>query len=187
MIRYLEHAAYRLHKAPRWILAGCCGLILTSCSKSHDDSAKSAVPGQSKTKAAGLIATNSTPVLAQVPRSVFSTNVDQGLDPFFPDSTRRLLRTAASATPVARPTQPSSNFLKLTGLWPSKSRPLALVNKTTIAPGEEANITVVVQNGHGSPESHRLRVHCLEVRQNSVLISIDGESGTKELILQSKL
>lgn len=188
MTRYLQHTAYRLHMAPRWILAGCCGLILASCSKSHNESENSPAAGRNTIKAVASVPTNSVASLLQIPRSVFSTNVDEGgRDPFFPESTRRLPRLAGSPTPVAKPAQSSWNFLKLTGLWPSRSRPLALINKTTIAPGEEANITVVVPNGPGSPESRNLHLRCLEVRPNSVLISIDGEPGTKELILQSRL
>jgi hypothetical protein len=187
MIRYLQHVAYRLHMAPRWILAGSCGLILASCSKPHNQLENGTAAGRNKIKSVALITTNSTEAQVQVPRSVFSTNVDDGRDPFFPESTRRLKSSAGFATPVARPVQPPWNFLKLTGLWPSKSRPLALINKTAIGPGEEANITVVVPNNQSIPESHKLLVHCLEVRQNSVLISIDGVPGTKELILQSRL
>ncbi|MCI0537169.1 MAG: hypothetical protein L0Z50_18280 [Verrucomicrobiales bacterium] len=187
MIHFLQHAASRLRLAPRWAPLGCLGLILVSCGKTPNDAEKSNVPVQSKSKGVASVASNSTPEVVQVQRSVFSTNVDEGRDPFFPESTRRSPRLAGSQPPAAGPAQPGSHFLKLTGLWPSKRRPLALINRTSIAPGEEANITVFVSNGQNVPESRKLLVRCLEVRQNSVLISIDGEPGTKELILQTKL
>jgi hypothetical protein len=162
MIRHLQHAAYRLHMIPRWILVGCCGLILASCGKSQDDSGSGTVSGQNKNKAMAMIATNSSPAVVQLPRSLFSTNVVDGRDPFFPESTRRSARLSGSAPPAAKPAQPPWNLLKLTGLWPSKSRPLALINRTSIAPGEVANITVMVPDGQSKPESHKLRVHCLD-------------------------
>src|SRR5206468_1318004 len=123
-----------------------------------------------------------------IPQSFFSTNIHEGRDPFFPDSTRRAPKPAQLANKTfAQPILNFSSYLKLTGLWPSKRRPLALINKTPIGPGEEAGVTVVVTNGQNRPETHRLVVRCLEIRNQSVVISVEGESGTKELLMQPRL
>jgi hypothetical protein len=185
MIRPQKHVDTRRPEL-RWILAGCCGLMLAGCSSSQNGSENSSGSAQTKSKALVAVATNDAPALGQVPIAVFSTNVNEGHDPFFPDSTRRLPRLA-SITQTAKPVQQCWNFLKLTGLWPSKSRPLALINTTAIGPGEEASITVLVPSGQGRSESRKLLVRCLEIRPASVLISVEGESGTKELTLQSRL
>src|SRR5438132_5104061 len=103
MIRFLQYAAYRLRTTPRWTFAGCCGLLLVSCSNPHNSSENGAGPGKNKNKTAALVATNSAPAIVQIPRSVFSTNVDEGRDPFFPESTRRSPRLAGVAAPVFRP------------------------------------------------------------------------------------
>jgi hypothetical protein len=185
MTRFLKSADRRLDVALRWILAGCCSLILTSCGKAPIDSEKTAVRSQNKTAAA--TATNSTPAVTQVPRSMFSTNPTEGRDPFFPESTRRFPRQPEAQNLAAKPAPLPGNLLKLTGLWPNKKRPLALINRTSVGPGEEVAITVFVANGQNSPESRKVLIRCLEVRENSVLISINGEPGTKELTLQSRL
>jgi hypothetical protein len=185
MIRQLKHVVSRQRLAPGWILGCLCSLVFLGCSSSQNGSEKasSSVQGKSKTP---VVATNAAPALAQVPLSAFSTNVTDGLDPFFPDSTRRAPRPAGVVQAV-KPAQKFSTFLKLTGLWPSKTRPLALINKTPIAPGEEASIGLLVPNSQGQPQSHKLLVRCLEIRASSVLISVEGESGNQELMLQSKL
>ncbi len=127
---------------------------------------------------------------APIPRSAFSAAITDGRDPFFPDSVRRLpqmaLTTPAAAKTTARPL-PSSDLLKLSGLYPSGDRPLALINRTPMSPGEQAKVSVVVKDGPGGPESRKLLVRCLEVRPTSVVISVEGEPGTKELFLKSRL
>jgi hypothetical protein len=132
--------------------------------------------------------TTASAAAAPVPMSVFATNLDAGRDPFFPSSTRRVPRptqVAAAATPVAT-ARPSWNLLKLSGIWPSKNRPLAMINRTTVAPGEEHDISIVVTNGGNHTLSQKLRVRCLEVREKSVLVAVDGEPGTKELLMHAR-
>lgn len=126
---------------------------------------------------------------APIPRSVFSAAITDGRDPFFPDSVRRLpqMVSAAPTTKTTARPLPSSDLLKLSGLYPSGDRPLALINRTPMSPGEEAKVSVVVKDGPGGPESRKLLVRCLEVRPTSVVISVEGEPGTKELFLKSRL
>jgi len=188
MIRQSKLSFSRARVALRWLTVALFGAFLASCSKAPKDDAINGAT-LNKNKAAVPGTTNRAPALVHVAHSQFSTNVNEGRDPFFPDSTRRLpkvVRNVIAAQPV-RPAAPPSDLLKLTGLWTSKNRSLALINKTPLGPGEAANITVTVLGGQSQPESHKLLVRCLEVRSNSVVISVEGEPGTKELVLQSRL
>jgi len=184
---FLQRRTDRFLAVPGWLMLGLCGLVLVGCKRPPErvEARRTPVAAKNGEATASNQVSVATPGVAH---SVFSTNVMDGLDPFFPDSTRRspkLVQTPKSE-PV-RPVQSHSQHLKLTGLWPSRTRPLALINKTPLGPGEEASITVTVPNGQSKPESYKLIIRCLEVRSHSVLISVDGEAGTKELVLQSKL
>ncbi len=130
--------------------------------------------------------------MAQMGRSSFSTNVKDGRDPFFPDSTRRtpLKPSETAAAAALAQTQiavgPLSSHLQLTGLWPGKTRPLAMINKTSIAPGEQLSIPVVIPGAAGRSEIRKVTVRCIEIRKNSVIIAVDGETGNKELPLKTR-
>jgi hypothetical protein len=78
---------------------------------------------------------------------------------------------------------PAISYLKLVGIRPGTIRPMALINKTPLAPGEEGDVSIVVSNQMSKAEVHKINVRCLEVRQDSVLIKIAGENGVKELRL----
>jgi hypothetical protein len=58
---------------------------------------------------------------------------------------------------------------------------MALINRTVLAPGEQADVSIVVSNQFSKAEIQKVNVRCLEVRRDSVLISIAGEQGVKEL------
>ncbi|MFO1500681.1 MAG: hypothetical protein U1G07_20235 [Verrucomicrobiota bacterium] len=58
---------------------------------------------------------------------------------------------------------------------------MALINRTPLAQGEEADVSVVIPNPSSKPEVQKVAIRCVEVRRHSVLISIAGEQGVKEL------
>ncbi len=104
-----------------------------------------------------------------------------GKDPFFPNSIR--IPTVETNDPVAdvKPRLPLSAYLKITGLRPSASRPLALINNTIFGPDEEGTVEVVVPSDQRPGETHVVMIHCLEIRSDSVLIRVEGEPGVKNL------
>ena len=104
-----------------------------------------------------------------------------GKDPFFPASIR--LPRAASDSPSTNqaPRLPLSSYIKLTGIRPSKTRPLAMINQTLFEPGERGEVGVSFPNSSGGNDLQKVRIRCLEVREDSVVIQIEGESGVKEL------
>jgi len=180
-----------LQSGLRWLALSACVLALIGCGQPTEAS-KPEASAKNK-KAAQPTEEISNPTAASteklVPLASFSTNINDGVDPFFPDSDRRLPKTSQAKTEESRrKVKPLSDFLRLTGLWGSSSQPLALINRTPFAPGEEARVTVVVPDDQKKvSESHKLVVRCLEVRQDSVLIMVEGEQGTKELSMRSRL
>ncbi len=110
-------------------------------------------------------------------KSVFVDDPRHGVDPFFPKSTRRQQKIVQ---PVETNTPPQPNLLLdqlvLKGLSGVKGAPLALINSSTLAVGEMAEIRC----GQGQSLKIRLR----EVRDRSVIIEVDGTGMTRELKLR---
>jgi len=108
---------------------------------------------------------------APLPKSVF---VESGKDPFFPKSTRRVA-TQPSA-PTDTPSDVPEGVLLLQGLSFANGHKLALINKRTLAEGEEMDVKM--KNGI-------MRLKCVEIRERSVVISIRGT--TQEIFLRPGL
>jgi hypothetical protein len=94
----------------------------------------------------------------------------RGKDPFFPSSTRRQLKTTVTQEP--RTVGPSS--LALLALLGDRERPLALINNKTFRAGEEQEVRV--------PGGSNTVVKCMEIREGSVMVTIQG--GTEQFELQ---
>jgi len=112
-----------------------------------------------------------------VPKSVFMSSPESGKDPFFPNSTRRL-HTLARVVSTTDAPQKSAVWgqLILKGISGTKAQPLALINGSTFAKGEVADIKCASRQV--------IRIRCLAVRENSVLVELDGTSETRELKLR---
>lgn len=169
-----------------------CLVLLVGCGggKSDAQPGNAGAVGRPVVKLVG-VDPDGTEVVSAASKSAFSTALTDGRDPFFPDSKRRYPK-AATATGIASSKAaakvlPTSENLKLYGLYSAGKRPLALINRTPMAQGDEARVAVTVGNAPGGAELHKLLVRCLEVRSNSVVISVEGEPGTKELFLKSRL
>ena len=111
-----------------------------------------------------------------IPQSTFVDKADSGRDPFFPYSTRRR-ETVVRVTPTNNIPQINALLEKLSlkGISGVKGQPLALINSSTIAEGELAEIRC----GH-----QLVKVRCLEIRERSVLVELDGTRETKEIKLR---
>jgi protein disulfide-isomerase len=75
-------------------------------------------------------------------------------------------------------TPPNTDGLMLKGISGPKEKRMALVNNQTLLAGETAS----VKTSTGS-----LRVHCVEIHDGSVLVTIDGQPGQHELRLWNGL
>jgi hypothetical protein len=113
--------------------------------------------------------TNRAPAKAVLPQSVFATEGATGKDPFFPNSTRRLKREGDR-----QPTRDLSAILKLTGIA-GGVRPIATINNLTFAVGEEQEVKV---------EGSKVKIRVLEIREKSVVVSVEKQPLPIELKLR---
>lgn len=112
----------------------------------------------------------------EIPKSEFviPSVPGEGRDPFFPDSTRVALTQKPAAdkpgTKVAAPV-----LFSLKAITASGGRRVASINNRPFEAGEEGEIAF---------GTSRVRVRCIEVREDSVIIDVDGQ--TQELRLRPK-
>jgi len=85
----------------------------------------------------------------------------------------QIAKTSGAPAPLA-----NAESLTLKGISGPKEKRMALVNNQTLTAGETAS----VKTSAGS-----LRVHCVEIREGSVLVTIDGRPGQHELKLWNGL
>jgi len=166
-----------------WMASLVLGFVLTGCGSAPS----AALPSQKASQANGSgLAKNATSssetgssnTVAVASTSVFRTDLHAGGDPFFPKSKRRAAKTPDAV--VAAPL-PLLSYLKLVGIRPGTTRPMALINRTAFAPGEEGDVSIVVSNQLSQLQLQKISIRCLEIRRDSVLINIAGETGPKEL------
>ena len=109
-------------------------------------------------------ATNTAPAEPKVPKSVFivPTSPKEGRDPFYPNSSR-LFAAAVTGNSNAAPPQVA---LLLSGISIRGEQRLAIINNRSFGVGEEGDVTV---------PGGKLKIRCVEIRENSVLIEAGGE------------
>ena len=115
--------------------------------------------------------TNRAPTQVVLPQSVFASDGVTGKDPFFPNSSRRMKRDDKGDR---QPTRDLSGFLKLTGIA-GGVRPIATINNLTFAVGEEQEVKV---------EGSKVKIRVLEIREKSVVISVEKQPLPIELKLR---
>ena len=115
--------------------------------------------------------TNPAPAQVAIPQSAFATEGATGKDPFFPNSRRRIKRDDSGTKP---PIRDFSNLLKLTGIA-GGVRPIATINNLTFAVGEEQEVKV---------EGGKVQIRGLEIREKSVVISVENQPQPVELKLR---
>jgi len=116
--------------------------------------------------------TNRAPAQVTIPQSVFATEGATGKDPFFPNSNRRIKRDDSGKRTATRD---FSVLLKLTGIA-GGVRPIATINNLTFAVGEEQEVKV---EGGG-----KVRIRVLEIREKSVVITVEKQPQPIELKLR---
>lgn len=117
------------------------------------------------------------PAAVNVTKSVFLDDPKVARDPFFPKSERRQKITVHATNTTNAAPQPTTLLSQLTlkGFSNATNRRLALINGTTFEAGELADVRI---------GSQTVKVRCREIRQESVLVSIEGMNETKELQLR---
>lgn len=160
------------------------GLVMMGCGKTPPPTPNAAMNVTTNRSVPAQSPTNAPSNELALPKSAFDP-LSGGKDPFYPRTARlpKTTTTNDNSTATARPRLPLSSYLKLTGLWPSKTRPLALINKTILEPGERGPVTIVFTNTPTTSGVQTVQVTCVDIRKESVVIRIEGESGTTELKL----
>ena len=110
-------------------------------------------------------ATNATPAEPEIPKSAFiiPTTPQEGKDPFYPRSLR--LFTSVNVTPTNQPTAIAVE-LQLKALSGPADHRLAIINNHTFEPGEEGEVVT---------NAGRVRIICLEIKDDSVVVLVGGE------------
>jgi hypothetical protein len=131
-------------------------------------------------RAASVPLTNLPPSAIVIPQSVFVTNAATGKDPFFPNSARLKQRAPSdSGQGEKKPGSVSPGALRLLGITKdSAGRRIALINNLTFAEGEVLEVRA---------EGAKLRLRCVEIREKSVVVAVDGQSEQQELVLPEKV
>ncbi len=143
-------------------------LLGLSC---FDPRASAATANKGAAPAAVSAGKVSEPRPAEVPKSVF--NPMEGRNPFFPATSVQPIPVTVSG---AQPTKTTPvDQLVCNGIVPKGERPTAMVNGHTFAEGETAEVKLL--NGN------KMLLKCEEIREESVIISIDGQR--RELKLRS--
>lgn len=105
-----------------------------------------------------------------LPKSLFMDDVSVGKDPFFPRSTRRGPQLKEVIAIVE-----NTPDLLLKGVSGTSSRRLAIINNRTFEVGEEGELKAKGQS---------VRVKCIEIKDKSVLVRINGID--RELLLSPR-
>jgi thioredoxin-related protein len=112
----------------------------------------------------------------------FVTALDQYVRQITPG---RMARAAAGSQPASGGTQPAFNGaptapvrlysdLTLKAITGTTGRRFALLNNQTFAAGDTAKVKL---------ENREVKVRCLEVREKSVVVAVEGQQGQREITL----
>src|SRR5262245_56341813 len=108
------------------------------------------------------------------PKSVFIDDPQIGRDPFFPTSTRRAARIVVRTNTALDPqTVPLTVKLILVG----QNKKLVQINNRSFEPGEQAEVLA---------GGLRIKLTCLEIREKSVLVNVEGAAQPRELFIKPR-
>ena len=151
---------------PKALIVAIAGLSLGILPAAH--------AGNPPKKSTETAKTNDLPEELPVPLAVFDLTVHPTKDPFFPLSTRQPYPQPVNNTP---PPINASLFV-LKGVDGASDHRLALVNNRTLAKGEDAEVTTA---------AGKVKIHCLDIRANSVVLSIASQSEPLEIWLRKSV
>ncbi len=119
---------------------------------------------------APTVETNAAPDAKEaLPKAEFDERA--GKDPFFPN--RVLVPVVKAATPKSTD---ASQLLQLKGFSGAVNRRLAIINNQTFEVGEEREVTT---------PGGKIKIRCVEIRADSVVVELPNQAGRKELQLRS--
>jgi hypothetical protein len=131
--------------------------------------------------APGTKTESNTAADSDVPKSVFIDDARTTRDPFFPRSTRRHPIPPPQITEPEKGTgtipipPPPPVQLTLRAILVGQEKRLAQINNRNFAVGEEWEVLAGTQ---------KVKIRCLEIRESSVLVSVEGVTEPRELSLR---
>lgn len=153
-------------RLPLFAGLACLGLIASASQNQTSSPAKPPGPAS--------VATNTAEADSVIPQSVFlmPAGPQEGKDPFFPHSTRVYASTVILKTNLQTLVVAPVIELHLQGTAGTAAHPLAIINNHTFAAGEDGDLMT---------PSGRVRVRCLEIKPESVVVLVGGERRTLRL------
>ena len=145
------------------LLAGCALAVAAGTAR-----AEAKVPAKTNKANKADATTNAAPAAIVIAKSEFAvpTSAAQGRDPFFPHSSRLgPIRPKPGGGTEPGPGTPAI-ALVLQGISGTDAKRFALISRRTFEAGEEGDVTV------GRTKVH---VRCITIKEDSVLIEVDGK------------
>jgi hypothetical protein len=118
------------------------------------------------------VSTNASEEVA-IPLSVFDVTLKPTKDPFFPLSTRQPVPAATNTAPAF-----SIAEFSLKGLSGAAHSRLAMINNHTFGEGESGELVTA---------SGKIKIKCIEIRENSAVISVGPRREVMEIFLRKIL
>jgi len=125
------------------------------------------------TNSTNVVSTNAADAELPIPLSVFDVTAKPTKDPFFPNSLRQPVPQASNSAPVI-----SASSFMLKGVSGSSRERLGIINNRTVAAGEDAEVVTA---------SGKVKIHCIEVKETSVVLRIAGQTEPMEIALRKFL
>ena len=151
--------SHLLRRQPLLLAAGLLGLAFPApAAQTHTNAPTGPAPAL----------TNALPVKVEIPKSVFiiPTTPQEGKDPFFPRSTRLYASVVIKSNSLPAAAAAVIVDLKLNGISGTSDHRLAIINNRTFGPNEEGAVSTAL-----GP----VRIRCLEIKADSVLVQVGGE------------
>ncbi len=132
--------------------------------------------------------TNAAPAEVIIPKSVFTFDAKTALDPFYPQSVRlrppppKPVVTPGTTTAPVKPPEPPNPYKDFTlkGITGPRNNRLALISTTIKNYDLAVGDALTVKTPSGS-----VKLKCLEIKDRSIVIMVEGAAERKELLLPS--
>ncbi len=112
--------------------------------------------------------TNAAPAQLEIPKSIYivPTRAKEGRDPFFPNSTREYTTADGKSARSAKTAATADALLDLKGFSARPGFRLAIINDHSFGVGEEGEVNT---------PAGRIRIRCVAIKDDSVVVEIGGE------------
>jgi len=147
--------------------------IIHSAGASNAPATNGVASKAGSTSSTNAVSTNAADVELPIPVSLFDVTLKPTKDPFFPNSLRQPVPQATNSTPTF-----SASSFTLKGVSGSSKERLAIINNRTLAAGEDAEVTTT---------AGKVKIHCVEVRETSVVLRLAGQTEPMEIALRKFL